>query len=131
MIQRVQSLFLLAVFSIQTSMLFSKMARIGEESIKYIHFTHFTIMIVVTMIISFFTIFLYRHRVLQLRLSIINTTILLGLQGLIFWLFSKRPDEAIFSTTAIFPIVSAILTILAFRYIARDIALLKATSRLR
>ncbi|MFA5714034.1 MAG: DUF4293 family protein [Bacteroidales bacterium] len=133
MIQRVQSLFLLAVISLQFSMLFVNMATIGEESIKYTNFVHLTIMIVVTLLLSFFTLFLYRHRVLQLRLSVINIVILLGLQGLIFWSLFKRPQEAFFSvsTTAVFPVVSAILTILAFRYIARDIAMLKATSRLR
>jgi hypothetical protein len=38
---------------------------------------------------------------------------------------------AIFSVTVAFPLIAAILTFLALRYIARDEAMIKALNRLR
>lgn len=131
MIQRIQTLFLLAATGLLFSMFFSDMAYSSSETIKYTNITALLIMLIVTCTISFVTIFLYRHRVIQIRLTILNSLIMLGLQGWIMWLFFSRPEESVFSITAVFPIVAAILTFTAMRYIARDEAMVRSTSRLR
>lgn len=131
MIQRIQTLFLLAATGLLFSMFFSNMAYSSTETIKYTNIAALLIMLIVTCTISFVTIFLYRHRVIQIRLTILNALIMIGLQGWIMWLFFSRPEDSAFSITAVFPIVSAILTFTAMRYIARDEAMVRSTSRLR
>ncbi|MDD2584290.1 MAG: DUF4293 domain-containing protein [Bacteroidales bacterium] len=131
MIQRIQTLFLLAATGLLFSMFFSDMAYNSSETIKYTNITALLIMLIVTCTISFVTIFLYRHRVIQIRLTILNSLIMLGLQGWVMWLFFSRPEDFAFSITAVFPIVAAILTFTAMRYIARDEAMVRSTSRLR
>lgn len=131
MIQRIQTLFLLAASGLQLSMLFSKMAYSANESVKYTDIITLLIMIVVTFLISFFTIFLYRHRMVQIRMCTLNSLILLGLQGFIIWMFVVRPEGSVFTISAVFPVVSAILVFTALRYIARDEAMVRSTSRLR
>lgn len=131
MIQRIQTLFLLAASGLQFSMLFSRMAFSVNESVKYTDIITLLIMIVVTFLISFFTIFLYRHRMVQIRMCTLNSLILLGLQGFIIWMFVVRPEGSVFTISAVFPVVSAILVFTALRYIARDEAMVRSTSRLR
>lgn len=131
MIQRIQTLFLLIVSGLQFSMFFTKMAYSAEEVVKYRELTPLTVMVVLTFLISFLTIFLYRRRMVQIRFSVINIVLLLGFQALLVIHFVKRPEEAIFSISAVFPVVSAILTFIALRYIARDEAMVRAISRLR
>ena len=131
MIQRIQTLFLLAATGLLFSMFFSDIAYNSSETIKYTNITALLIMLIVTCTISFVTIFLYRHRVIQIRLTILNSLIMLGLQGWVMWLFFSRPEDFAFSITAVFPIVAAILTFTAMRYIARDEAMVRSTSRLR
>lgn len=131
MIQRVQTLFLLAASALLFSMFFSKMAYSQTETINFSNIPVILIMIAVTFLISFLSIFLYRHRPLQIRLCIISSVILLGLQGWIFWMFFNRPEGTAFTISSVFPVVSAILVFTAMRYIARDEALVRSTSRLR
>ncbi len=131
MIQRIQTLFLLAASALLFSMFFSEMVFTLEESVKYSDVTPLLIMNVITFALSFLSIFLYKHRMLQIRVSIFNSVILLGFQGWILWLFFTKPQESAFSITAVFPIVAAILLFSAIRYIARDEAMVRSTSRLR
>jgi len=107
------------------------MAYSVHETIKYTDVIYLLIMIVVTFLISFITIFLYRHRMIQIRLCVLNSIILLGLQGWIGWMFFSRPEGSAFGISAVFPIVAAILTFTAMKYIAGDEALVRSTSRLR
>jgi len=131
MIQRVQTLFLLAVTLLMTSQFFSVMVYSPSEKVKYLALFPCIIFIVITTLISFFTIFLYHHRMLQIRITIFNTVLLIGYQAWLMYYFFKRPEGTAFSWTAIFPAVSAILSILAIRYIARDEALLRTAKHLR
>lgn len=88
-------------------------------------------MLIVTFALSFMTIFLYRHRILQIRLCILNSLIMIGFQGWVIWLFFSKESDSAFSISAVFPIIAAILTFTAMRYIARDEAMVRSTSRLR
>jgi hypothetical protein len=46
-------------------------------------------------------------------------------------MFISRPEGSAFTISAVFPVVSAILVFTALRYIARDEAMVRSTSRLR
>ncbi len=131
MIQRIQTLFLLAVTLLMGSQFFSVMVYSPSEKVKYLAFFPCIIFIAITTLVSFLTIFLYHHRMLQIRITIFNTVLLIGYQIWLMYYFFKRPEGTAFSWTAIFPVVSAILSILAIRYIARDEALARTAKRLR
>jgi hypothetical protein len=81
------------------------------------------------------TIFLYKKRMLQIRLSVFNAVLLVGLQGLSFYYVKAAAGflNGTFSFTLffIFPIVAAILVFLALRSIASDEALVRSLDRLR
>ncbi|OFY13669.1 MAG: hypothetical protein A2X16_03660 [Bacteroidetes bacterium GWF2_39_10] len=112
-------------------MFFGVMAYTSEETVKFSSVSALLILNIVSFGLAFSSIFLYRHRIIQIRICIYNSIILLGFQGWILWLFFNRPDGSAFSVTAVFPIVAAILSFTAMRYIARDEAMVRSTSRLR
>lgn len=131
MIQRIQTLFLLAATALLTSLFFVTIARSQVEAVKLVQIIPLLVFNVVTTALSFISIFLYKKRILQLRLTILNSIILIGYQSWIVYLFIIRPDGSAFTTPAVFPIIAAILSWLAFRYIARDEAMVRAADRLR
>ncbi len=131
MIQRIQTLFLLSASALLFSMFFGVMAYTPQESVKYTSVSALLILNIVSFALAFFSIVLYRHRMIQIRVCIYNSIILLGFQGWVLWLFFTRPEGTAFTVTAVFPVVAAILSFLAMRYIARDEAMVRSTSRLR
>jgi len=78
-------------------------------------------------------IFLYKRRLLQLRLCIYNILLLLGMTGVIFFtVYNVKFDPSVsFRLPIVFPIVVVILHYLAFRGIRKDELLVKAPNRLR
>lgn len=74
---------------------------------------------------------LFRRRMLQLRLAAVACVLCLGLQGWIAWDYFTAPDAIVFRYTAVFPLVSAILDILAVRGIYADELMVRSASRLR
>jgi hypothetical protein len=131
MIQRIQTLFLLGASALLTSLFFVTIAKSPVESVKLVQIIPLLVFNVITTAMAFITIFLFKKRMLQIRLTILNSIILIGYQGWIVYLFVIRPEGSAFTTPAVFPIVAAILSWLAFRYIARDEALVRASDRLR
>jgi hypothetical protein len=100
-----------------------------------------TILTVITGLVSFMNIFLYSSRIRQIRLCIFNILLLLGLSGLIYYYFTFIKKQILgngfiiadhaFKIAAIFPVLSIILTYLAFRAIRRDELLVRSYERLR
>jgi hypothetical protein len=95
-----------------------------------------TIIISTTLVLSLLAIFLYKKRVIQMRLCIYNILLLLGSMGLIYYYYSQIADklsigEHAFRLAFIFPLVAAILNFLAFRSIRRDEKLVKSYDRIR
>jgi hypothetical protein len=86
-------------------------------------------------VLSALTIFLFKKRILQIRLIIITIVLLAGYYGLLFiylWQFGKTLDAAMYvEVIASFPLISIILEILAMRAIGRDEALVKSLNRIR
>lgn len=131
MIQRIQTLFLLSAFALLFSMFFSNMASSGQETVQFNQVLPLLIINIVTCFLAFISVFLYRHRMIQIRISVLNSIILVGYQAWVLWLFFARPEGSAFTISSVFPIVAAILTFTALRYIARDEAMVRSTSRLR
>jgi hypothetical protein len=100
-----------------------------------------TILTVIIGLVSFMNIFLYSSRIRQIRLCIFNILLLLGLSGLIYYYFTYIRKQILgsglviadhsFKITVIFPVLSIILTYMAFRAIRRDELLVRSYERLR
>jgi Domain of unknown function (DUF4293) len=131
MIQRIQTLFLLIATGLLFSLFFNEFTFSADITVKYTEYIPFLIFTIATFAASFISIFLYRHRMLQMRFCVYNMLILLGYQGWIAYKFFTKIEGTIFSITAVFPIVSCILIFLAFRYIGRDEALVQSMNSLR
>ena len=92
----------------------------------------FAILLVVA-VLAFVTIFLFKKRMLQIRLTIFSSVVLIGyylaLVGMVFML----ADDTSFtpSWSVCLPFVAIILNWLAIRGIGADEALVKAYDRLR
>ncbi len=155
MIQRAQSVYLLSVSVLMIFMIVLPAAEIaikGGEIVIYhnyglksysaenakIIFSTFpvTILTCVIALISFINIFLYNNRNLQMRFCIYNMILLIGLVVLIYFYYTvmrKRLDilNHTFKIAIVFPIISAILTLLSLKDIRRDEALVRSCERLR
>lgn len=131
MIQRIQTLFLLIATGLLFSLFFNDFTFSTDITVKYTEYLPFLIFTIATFAASFISVFLYRHRMLQMRFCVYNMLILLGYQGWIAYMFFTRIEGTVFSITAVFPIVSFILIFLAFRYIGRDEALVQSMNSLR
>ncbi len=85
-------------------------------------------------VIALCTIFLFRNRMLQVRMTIFNMLLLLGYYlATIVFIVMLKDDLGVFRVnwSLSFPAVSIILNYLAFRAIYRDELMVKAADRLR
>lgn len=92
--------------------------------------------LLLTAIVAFGTIFLFRNRMLQVRMTIFNSLLLIGYYIVfgVFWFALKGRLEASgfqVGWTLCLPAVCIILNYLAFRAIYRDEVMVKAADRLR
>lgn len=89
----------------------------------------------IVLIINMISIFLFKNRMLQMRLSIVNIMLMLGSIGLAYFYihtaFNELGTSVQFSFVATFPLISAILTYMAFRRIKKDEKLVKSLDRIR
>ena len=137
MIQRVQTIYLLAVAFLQTVMFFSVQATVFDEFVKETSFKiseNWQLLVALSALLPLVTIFLFKKRRLQVRLSIINTLLLLVLQIIVvFFLInlSKEYEHVNYAINDISPAVSLILTILAIRFILKDEMKIRSYDRIR
>ena len=154
MIQRIQSLYLLITALLTGSLFFTPMGYIsGEQGIyalKFMGLTDITnpeqpnivfstwpltVLIVLTTVMSLLAIFLFKNRLLQIRVCGINIGLLAGLSGLILYtahtMASNIEGTLTYSIPMFLPLLGIILTILAIRAIGRDEALIRSVDRLR
>lgn len=86
-------------------------------------------------IIDFCTIFLFKNRMLQVRMTVFSTILLVGyyIAFLVFVYILKDDLVASFRIgwTLCLPLISIILNYLAFRAILRDEVMVRAADRLR
>ena len=150
---RIQSLFLTIAAGLLISMFFAPMIRfVGEDTVIHFvevaafkGFTLTTIFQIVCAVLSIVTLVSFKNRIRQIRLCNLNTIILIAYQIIlaIYFLQRNNPEKPlglllantgespIFTIPCIFPICAAILTFIAMRYIARDEAMVIASTRLR
>lgn len=85
--------------------------------------------------IAFYTIFVYKKRILQIRLTIFNMVLMMGYYPILFiylWLIkSNFKIDYLIGFVSIFHVINIVLSILAIRAIGRDEALVKSLNRLR
>ena len=133
MIQRIQSLYLLASSGLLFSLFFRPLMRNldGETIMKFTQYWPFLIFVIVTFVLSFFSIFIYKRRIQQMRICIYNMLVLLAFQGWIAYMYFTKMDGVVFTISAVFPIVAGIFVFMAFRKISEDEALVQGMNSLR
>ena len=154
MIQRIQTLYLLAIvvlsclafflptasFYISESDIPFKLNYQGIEGVDNMNTWSLKIISGIIPIIALVTIFLFKQRATQIRLSLTNMFLMLGWYVIFFMtviqsantMSAEWPDVRwIPNVSASFPLVCIILSWLAIRAIGKDIALLKSLNRLR
>jgi len=91
------------------------------------------IFIPIIALLHFLVIFLYKKRILQIRILVFSLVLLLGLIGLFFYFayagFSGA--KVAFKIPVVFPILAVILDYLAIREIGKDEALVRSLNRIR
>jgi len=152
MIQRIQTLYLLVVAILMGSLFFFPIAQLfgeqqeiyefsfnglrvlGEEELYVATWPTFVLLSIIVFI-AFFSIFLFKKRVLQMRLNLFNMILMLGYIGLNYFYilnFDKQiGGKVAYELVTVFPLISIILTYLAIRSIGKDEALIRSIDRIR
>ena len=93
------------------------------------------ILLSIIVLISFMSIFLFKKRILQIRVNAINIMLMLGYIGLNYYYiksFANQLNSVIsYQIIVVFPLISAILTYLGIRAIGKDEALIRSLDRIR
>ena len=154
MIQRIQSVFLLASSLLFFLMINNPLAQIVTEEgllleLNYMHlqadqtepFTPISvwplsILLFTVMILGVVTIFLFKKRTLQMRLCMFNILLIFGLIGMIYFYakFARigvERTETLLLWPIVIPFISAVLSYLALKAIQKDDAVVKSWERLR
>ncbi|QIA08703.1 DUF4293 domain-containing protein [Draconibacterium halophilum] len=147
MIQRIQTLFILVAGMLIGSLYIQKFADIivndqlhvfnafGIFKDEELLFSGLPLMILIGIIavLHLVTIFLYKKRILQIRILGFSMILMLGLFGLFFYFTYASFDEVkvAFKVAVALPIVAIILDWLAIRAIGKDEALVRSLDRIR
>ena len=147
MIQRIQTLFVFIAALITALMLKTDFAEIayggdyyvfsaqGITSGENVVFNGLPIMIFIGLIIILHLaiIFLFKRRILQIRLLAFTIILLIGLTGLMFYFLYAGFDEVnvVFKIPMVLPLIAVILDYLAIRSIGKDEALVRSINRIR
>ena len=152
MIHRIQSVYLLLITACLAVCLFMPVGRcvtagvtsaelynlrliMADGASDYTYWALFALLLS-TAIISFVTIFLYKKRMLQVRMTIFSIILLLGYCITYGWfaydLINAFPNAEFKVSWAVsLPVISIILEYLAFRGIMKDEMLIRTLDRLR
>ena len=113
----------------------------GEKSERLLSSWPIFFLVLVISLFNFFNIFLFSNRNLQMRFCVYNTILIFGLLAIItFYYFmivgnidgnGLTISDRAFRLALIFPVVSILLNILAFRAIRNDELLVRSYERLR
>jgi hypothetical protein len=155
MIQRIQTVYLFIVAGLFIALMFLPIALLQSEGNLYsfeatglntvtqppeLAYPTWSLMALAAIIILlvFAIIFMYKKRILQIRMCIFNALLMIGfcaLVGFYLWHFEKLPElpdmKVKIRIWASFPIIALILNYLAIRNIGADEALIRSLERLR
>lgn len=156
MIQRVQTLYLLLATVLMSLTLFLPLATLSQEGANDIVIKAFVIdgadglatqlplylgiMLSLPTLLSFVTIFLFKKRLVQIRLCVSNMVLLIGAIAMIA-LYEYRIYDVLssglgelgfkFELVSLMPVFALILVALAMRGVAKDEALVRSLDRIR
>ena len=152
MIQRIQTLYLLAVTVITVLMFFFPFINTTQvDGLIYgLNFNGFAavdgtlavavyplmMLIIICALVSFGSIFLFKKRILQIRFNSFNIILFLFVYVVVFGYFFFLKNELNITDyslgiSSLFPAVNIVLTYLAIRAIGADEAMVKSLDRLR
>lgn len=134
--QRVQTLYLAIATVLVASLFWSDVARIDvpDGAPEYLAYTSrkiYLVWLILLTVIQVLALGGYKWRMKQLRVVIVAAVMCLGFQGWLVYDFIQLHDSMLFSWTALFPIVAAVLDALAAKNILLDQALVVSANRLR
>lgn len=147
MIQRIQTIFMLVAGLLTGSLFVQKFADINVNNELHVFnafgifkngellFDGLPILIFIGIIttLHFVAIFLFKKRILQIRILAFTIILLLGLFGMFFYFTyaSFEKVQVAFKVASALPVVALILDWLAIRAIGKDEALVRSLDRLR
>jgi len=91
------------------------------------------VLIGIITVLHFAGLFLYKKRILQIRILVFSIILLLGLFGLFFYFtyMGFEGAKVAFKIPVAFPLIAVILDWLAIRAIGKDEALIRSLNRIR
>lgn len=144
MLQRIQTLYMLAIAGFMTALCFCPMATYvaGDAEGAFVAFDFWWIGVLFALcaVVPFVAIWLYKNRLLQVRLLCAEVVLLVGAQIFSLWYsigFTKNVvalgEIAMTSikTPTFFPVVCVILALLAIRGVLKDERLVRSLDRIR
>ena len=156
MIQRIQTVYMALVAVLCSVSLCSTIGRFANETEVVASFTNFcfstdvkaditgpwpfAVLLIIVLLLTVMSIFLFNHRMRQLRLVVFTTILLVGYLGayaFIVWLYLQQLASAgveahyELAFAALYPVVCIILNCMAIHGIRKDEALIRSLDRLR
>lgn len=153
MLQRIQTVYLLIIVALTVAVLFLPLAVVqsgdqlftldaagistmaAQPELIYPTWGLFALTTAISLL-ALLTIFLFKKRILQIRLCVFNAILMLGFYGLFaFFCWDLAGQEETYTLNLkfalSFPLISLILDYLAIRNIGADEALVRSLDRLR
>jgi hypothetical protein len=156
MIQRIQSIFLFFIGACMIAMLFlpiwtktgaeGEIARLSAISLTYktqaasgsITTSYIGVLCVIAMILAYSSLFSFKNRMLQIKLNLANSLVMVSVMGCCAYLISYHGEQMLGIGTKgsvgvglFMPAISLVLNMLANRFIWKDEKLVKSSNRLR
>lgn len=152
MIQRIQTLYLVAIVALMTTAIFTPLAYFVAGAEEYLLYAfslkggeasystiYMGVIVALAAIVPLITIFLYKKRMLQIRLCAVELVLLIGciaFMAIYYYLGSRMFANLEFNTQGfriaiVFPLVALVLDYLAIRAIFHDEMLVRSLDRIR
>jgi len=152
MIQRIQSLYLLVALAAISVLFFTDMAQFANENglFRLIYDGVYAIdaesnmvmpayallsLLIATILLLLIVLFLYKKRILQIRLCGMALGLLAGIWGMIYY-FGKTASKELgaehsFTWAMVLPLVAMVFVYLSIKAIGKDEALVRSLDRIR
>lgn len=150
MIQRIQTIYLFLIVVLGALLcFFSPVQFLTPTGTEYIALTTFSkwplaVLTIAVPLIALVNIFLFKHRLLQARINVVNVVLCLGYYGLLalYIAYIVKGNEPVngvlledadwyLNVWAAIPLINVVLSLMATRRILKDEALVRAADRLR
>lgn len=133
--QRVQTLYIGIATLLIASLFWCDVAKMaGVAGVEHVLYTEKTIYLIWLIILTFLQVMSllgFKWRMKQLRVTIVTAFMCLGFQGWLAFDYFTNNTAMVYSWTALFPAVAAILDFIGARNIMLDEAIVQSASRLR